>query len=252
MTDDTTNLHRPTSRVLTLLGIISQHEEGLTFTEVQQLVDIPKGTLSPVLHTMESMRFISFDSATGRYRVGVNTYLAGRTYSRSDAMLQFIREEMHQVVNACSETCQLGMLEGSNVAYLEKLDSPSPIRLISDVGKVFPAYCTAIGKAILSEYDREEVEALLPETFTAYTAHTIMSHDEFWDQLVEVRRTGFARDYEEITDGVTCIAVPIHIKGKVAYGLSVTTPSYRLNDAKRELIESLLTNAKNRIERTHA
>lgn len=252
MTDDSPKLHRTTYRVLTLLTLLSQHEEGLTFTEIQQRVDIPKGTLSPILHTMEHMRFISYNSATGRYRIGINAYLAGKTYRRSDAMLQFIIEEMHRIVEACSETCQLGVLEGPNVAYVAKVDSPSPIRLISDVGKVFPAYCTAIGKAILSEFDREKVEELLPETFSAYTAHTLKNVDEFWDQLVEVRRTGFARDFEEITDGVTCIAVSIHIDGEVAYGLSVTTPSYRLNDEKRELIESLLTNAKNHIERLHA
>ena len=252
MNDDSTKLHRTTYRVLTLLSLLSQHEDGLTFTEVQQLVDIPKGTLSPILHTMEHMRFISLSPTTGRYSIGVNTYLAGKVYGRSDALLQFITEEMHQIVSACSETCQLGILEGANVAYVAKVDSPSPIRLISDVGKVFPVYCTAIGKAILSECSREEVEELLPETFPAYTAHTLKNVDEFWNQLTEVRRTGFARDFEEITDGVTCIAVPIHIGGNIAYGLSVTTPSYRLNDEKRNLIESLLTNAKNRIEHLHA
>ncbi len=252
MTDDTTKLHRTTYRVLTLLSLLSQHEDGLTFTEVQQRVDIPKGTLSPMLHTMEHMRFISYNSTTGRYHIGVNTYLAGKTYGRTDALLQFITEEMHKIVDACRETCQLGILDGSDIAYVAKVDSPSPIRLISDVGKVFPVYCTAIGKAILSGYTREEVDALLPDTFQAYTAHTLKNSDEFWEQLVEVRRTGFARDFEEITDGVTCIAVPIRIDGAVAYGLSVTTPSYRLNDEKRELIESLLTSAKERIERLHA
>ena len=90
MNDDSTKLHRTTYRVLTLLSLLSQHEDGLTFTEVQQLVDIPKGTLSPILHTMEYMRFISYNSATGRYCIGVNTYLAGKVYGRSDALLQFI------------------------------------------------------------------------------------------------------------------------------------------------------------------
>lgn len=250
--DDSAKLHRTTCRVLTLLSLLSQYEEGLTFTEVQQRVDIPKGTLSPILHTMEHMRFISFNPTTGKYCIGVNTYLAGKAYGDSDAELKFITEEMHRIVDACSETCQLGILQGSDVAYVAKVDSPSPIRLISDVGKVFPAYCTAIGKAILSESSREDVEKLLPRTFPAYTAHTLKNIDELCDQLVEVRRTGFARDFEEITDGVTCIAVPIHINGVIAYGLSVTTPSYRLDDEKRILIESLLKNAQYHIERVHA
>lgn len=251
-TDDSIKLHRTTYRVLTLLTLLSQHEEGLTFTEIQQRVDVPKGTLSPILHTMDHMRFVSCNPVTGRYRIGVSTYLAGKVYGNSDAELTFITEEMHRIVDTCGETCQLGILQGSDIAYVAKVDSPSPIRLISDVGKVFPAYCTAIGKAILSERDRADVEKLLPKSFHAYTVHTLKSVDEFCDQLEEVRSTGFARDFEEITDGVTCIAVPIHIDGTVAYGLSVTVPSYRLDDEKRLLIESLLKGAQERIERVHA
>lgn len=250
--DDSAKLHRTTYRVLTLLSLLSQHEKGLTFTEIQQLVDIPKGTLSPILHTMERMRFVACDAVTNRYRIGVNTYLAGKAYGNSNAELQFITEEMHRIVDACGETCQLGILQGSDVVYVAKVDSPSPIRLISDVGKVFPAYCTAIGKAMLAERNRADVERLLPATFPAHTAHTLKNIDEFCSQLEDVRHTGFARDFEEITEGVTCIAVPIHLNGTVAYGLSVTTPSYRLDDEKRLLIESLLKSAQGRIERAHA
>ncbi|WP_288713154.1 IclR family transcriptional regulator [uncultured Parolsenella sp.] len=249
--EDSTKLHRATCRVLELLGLLSKYEDGLTFTDVQRMTDIPKGTLSPMLHTMEYMNYISYDAVSGRYAIGVNTYLAGKVYGGSDPELHFIIEEMHRIVDACGETCQLGMLEGGNVAYIAKVDSPSPIRLISDVGKVFPAYCTAIGKAILSEKTRPEVNRLLPKKFTSFTANTITSANVLWDQLLEVRRTGFAHDYEEITDGVTCVAVPIHINGKAMYGMSVTTPSYRLDDTKLRLIESLLASAQQRIESPH-
>lgn len=251
-TDEPAKLHRATARTLELLSLLSKYEEGLTFTEVLRLSDIPKGTLSPMLHTMAYLHFVSFDEVTGRYSIGMNTYLAGRVYGGSNPELLFITEEMKRIVDACGETCQLGMLEGGNVAYVAKVDSPSPIRLISDVGKVFPAYCTAIGKAILAEKSKYEVDCLLPDTFTAFTANTLKNANELWDQLVEVRRTGFARDFEEITDGVTCIAVALHINGAAAYGMSVTTPSYRLDDTKRRLIESLLADAKKKIESSHA
>lgn len=251
MSNPSPTLHRTTYRVLTLLGLLSQYEDGLTFTEIQKMADVPKGTLSPILHTMEHMRFVSYSPTTGRYRIGVNTYLAGKAYGRSDAMLKFIKEEMHRIVDACGETCQLGILEGSKVAYIAKVDSPSPIRLISDVGKAFPAYCTAIGKAILSESEKNEIEELFPSSFHAYTANTVKSANELNEQLTEVKRTGLAYDFEEITEGVTCIAVPIRINGITAYGMSVTTPSYRLSDEKRSLIVSLLKAAKKRIEQVN-
>lgn len=246
--NNSVKLHRTTYRILTLLSKLSQYENGLTFTELQQLIDIPKGTLSPILHTMEHMRFIAHSSATGRYRIGINAYLVGITYGNSNAELQFITDEMQRVVNACRETCQLGILQGSDVIYVAKVDSPLPIRLFSDVGKVFPAYCTAIGKAILSGFDRADIKELLPATFPAHTPHTLKNIDELYEQLEDVRHTGFARDFEEITEGITCIAVPVHINGAIKYGMSVTTPSYRLDEKKQLLIESLLKSAQNHIE----
>ncbi|WKK92384.1 hypothetical protein Q0Y04_20785 [Clostridioides difficile] len=44
---------------------------------------------------------------------------------------------MTNIVNSCSETCQLGILDNNEVLYIGKVDSPEPIRLISYVGKKY-------------------------------------------------------------------------------------------------------------------
>lgn len=70
---------------------------------------------------------------------------------------------MKAIVNQCAEICQFGILEHSDVLYLAKVDSPEPIRLSSSIGKRLPAYCTSLGKALLCEFSKEELQELYPE-----------------------------------------------------------------------------------------
>lgn len=70
---------------------------------------------------------------------------------------------MTNIVNSCSETCQLGILDNNEVLYIGKVDSPEPIRLISYVGKKIPANCTGLGKALLCDFDKEKLISLYPD-----------------------------------------------------------------------------------------
>ena len=63
------------------------------------------------------------------------------------------------------------------------------------------------------------------------------------------KRQGFAYDREEATKAIQCIGIGIHIHGTIQYGLSVTTPSYRLTDDKQALIKEALSRAKSHMER---
>ena len=76
--------------------------------------------------------------------------------------------------------------------------------------------------------------------------------DEFIAQLAEVRNEGFAYDREEATEAVQCIGIGIRSHGMIQYGLSVTTPSYRLTEDRQALIKEALSRAKRHMERVLA
>lgn len=80
--------------------------------------------------------------------------------SLPEQSLAVLHRVMEEVVARCRETCQLGVLDQGNILYLEKVDSPQAIRLISRVGDRLPANATALGKALLSGLSDEEVRTL--------------------------------------------------------------------------------------------
>ncbi|WP_307739872.1 IclR family transcriptional regulator C-terminal domain-containing protein [uncultured Parolsenella sp.] len=246
---DQRTTHRSTQRVLDILSTLSEADDGLSMADICRALDAPKSSLFPILHTMAASDFITYDEATARYSLGLRSCILGSSYERKGGVLGVFKAAMREAVSACQETSQLGVLDHGRVLYIAKVDSAQPVQLRSSIGKTLGLTYTAIGKALVSELPEDEVRALVGEPLERPTDHALATMDEFLAELAEVRRTGFAYDREETTEGVQCIAVPVRQRGHIAYGISVTTPSYRLTDEKAELIRRELTFARERVER---
>jgi IclR family transcriptional regulator, KDG regulon repressor len=240
--------HRATLRVLAILDTLASSERGLTMAEICRELDAPKSSLFPILHTMADTEYIVYDENTSRYSVGLKTYLLGRAFDQDEHGLPLIKSAMREVVNTCGETCQLGMLDNGRVLYVAKIDSPQRIRLSSEIGKTLPANCTAIGKAILSSWEDDEVLELFPGPLERPTERAAATVEELMEELAEVRNTGFSHDRQEVLEGVECIAIPIYQHGDVRFGMGVSVPAYRLTEEKERLVEQTLTRARDQLE----
>lgn len=240
--------HRSTLRVLSVLEVLSNSDKGLTMAGICRELSAPKSSLFPIIHTMAEEGYISFDEETTRYRIGFKTYLAGKAYARGQDTVNILTEELRRIVDACGETAQAGILSGNKALYIAKVDSPQPIRLISDIGRALPVYCTAIGKALVSQMDRDELHGLVGDEFHAYTTRTFRTFDAFWSEMQAVREDGIAYDRGEMTDAIECMAVPVCVEGEVRYGVGVSVPSYRLTQEKGVELAALLQKARTHLE----
>ncbi len=238
--------HKPTERVLNILNLLSVNIEGLTLTEISKIISVPKSTLFPILQTMTDMRYIQLGKDSFRYKLGISTFCIGSSYSQDEYMLDFVKDIMKNIVTEIKEICQMGVLEGNNVLYVlkEEPEIALDIRIISRVGKRLPAYCTALGKALLSNYNIAEVKKMYPKGLIPYTENTITDFDVLNDQLAIIRQEHIAKEYEEITKGLCCYAVPLESNGNVIAALSVSVPNFRATKEKIDLITQLLLNAR--------
>ena len=79
-----------------------------------------------------------------------------------------------------------------------------------DLSQQLPAYCTGLGKALLSTKSEEEIDeyiATVPRT--AYTLHTLTDGARLKQDLLAAKEKGYAEDISEISDSLHCVAVPI-------------------------------------------
>ena len=238
--------HKPTERVLNILNLLSVNTDGLTLTEISKAISVPKSTLYPILQTMTDRNYIRLSKNYFLYKLGISAFCIGSSYSQDEYMLDFVKSIMKNVVTEINEICQMGVLEGNNVLYVLK-EEPKvglDIGIISRVGKRIPAYCTALGKALLSNFDMEEVKKLYPKGLIPYTGNTITDFDILNHQLSTIRIEHIAKEYEEITTGLCCYAVPLESNGNVIAALSVSIPKFRATKENLDLVTELLLNAR--------
>ena len=107
--------HKPTERVLSILELLASTPEGITLSQISDKLSIPKGTLFPIIHTLNHHQFISLDKITGKYQIALRTYLIGEAFASHKSAFQFVHDEMHSIVSELEEICQMGILDNGNV-----------------------------------------------------------------------------------------------------------------------------------------
>lgn len=165
-----TTEHRPTERVLDILELLSNSEEGMTLTELAKALNAPKSSIMPLVHTMTARNFIYMQKDTLRYRIGVATYSVGVAYNNRKTSLQFIQQEMNNITALSNETCQLGIQSRNMVFYIaKKFTSANPPDVFRR--KAASLYCTGLGRALLAYKSEEEIRSLF-QKFSLHIHHT--------------------------------------------------------------------------------
>jgi len=237
-------------RGLRLLQLFSESPRGLTAKQVAGLSRLPVSTVHRFLTNLETSGFLSCDGE-GNYRLGIACFAIGQaTLGQLDIRrlsLPFLRELNQQT----RETIHLTVRHGLSAVYVEKLDSPEPLRIHSRLGASVPLYCTAVGKVMLAFMPQEERDRLLPELHVRrLTPNTVGNLQELQTELYRVRKNGYAYDMEEHEMHIRCLAAPIwDHTGSVQSSLSITAPLVRMPVTRLRQLAPLIQNAGLQISR---
>jgi DNA-binding IclR family transcriptional regulator len=172
---------------------------------------------------------LSYDPERHCYAPGVRLVrLAHAAWSQS-SLAPVARPIVDALSREVGETVHLAQLDHGQVLYVDKRNARQPIEMFSQAGKVGPAYCTGVGKAMLAFLDEAEVEQVLPQqSFHPFTPKTLTSAQALREELARIRARGYAFDDEEHERGIICIAMPILTRsGRVLGALSVTSSTAR-------------------------
>ncbi len=239
--------HRTTERILDIMEWIGDHADACTFSDISSELDIPKSSLSPIIHTLLSRHYLE-SSDNQRFSVGFSAFRLGNCFLTQKNYLSLIEDILKDLTEKCKETSHYAILSDGDTCYIKKADSPQSIRMVSSIGNRLPAYGTALGKALLFDHTKEEIKKLYPDGLKPLTEKTVTDFDTLFRQLEEGKKTGFAYESEESNEYVRCIAVPIRKEGRIAAAISISVPVFRWDEEKEAMIRSLLTKAKADIE----
>ena len=223
-------------RVLTLIDLLTEHRNGLTFTQLQEFTGWPRSSLYGLVRTMAERHHLEFDPHNQAYRIGVRVWEAGQAFNWGVEIAQLARPHLEAAKERLGETVQLAVLDGVENIYIAKVDASHALKLDSFIGARLPAYATGIGKVLLAGLSEAELDERLRDVeLTQHTKTTITDMGALREAMREIRTQGFAVDNEEYTLGVCCYAIPIlDVAGKITAAISTSIPSARVAEGIEE------------------
>lgn len=231
---------RSADRALEVLEVIAESPHPRSLAELAKELGIPKSTLHALLWTLAERGWMEVEEATGRFRLGMQALVVGRSYVETDRTLTAASAVLDRLAQQTRETVHFGRLDGTSIVYLDKRESQHPLRLFSAIGRRLPAFTTALGKAILAERPEEVVDEHLPSPLVAETPASLVDRGALLADLELTRERGYAVDNEESTHGIRGFAVALRTEDPPMDAVSCAVPLTRLDpEAEAAVVEGL-------------
>ena len=225
-----------------LLHLYVERSE-LRISDVAELLSVSPSTAHRLLTTLEAAEMVRQNETTRCYEPGPALLSVAYALTPSQSRWEFARPYMAELSERVGETVNLQSLQGTDVVFVESVESTSPVRVGSRLGAVMPAHHVSGGKALLAQLSEEGLVLLYPDpVLPQATDKSITTREELFAELRRVKRRGYATNFGESEPGISGVAVvvPVSDQNVAAYALAVSAPSARLPQARvKELVDEL-------------
>jgi DNA-binding IclR family transcriptional regulator len=212
------------------LGLLEMLAVGTGRRGVSQLAKeagLTRSNTHRTLQTLVAAGYVRQTESLG-YECTLKMFeLANAVLARTD-VAQVSQPIIQALAGKTRETVHLSILDGIEVVYVQKIDSPQPVRAYTSIGGRSPAYCVATGKAMLA-YKGDEYLSRLKGRLEPHTPRTITSVEALAEEFAQVRRQGYAVNRGEWRASVCGIAAAIFdAAGRPVAGIGISGPTERL------------------------
>jgi IclR family acetate operon transcriptional repressor len=216
-------------KALMILELVSAAHEPLSMAELVRRSGLTKPTAHRITAALAEMGLIERDHWKRGYiegprliKLALDTLAASAPRALRHSILQALSQEV-------GETCNFGVLSGSEVIYLDRVEAKWPLGLRFEAGSRVPSHASAIGKLLLALQEpgrRAETLAALP--LVRYTSRTVTDGPRLLRALDKIRETGIGTDEQEFIEGVVCIAMPVRAEtGDIVGAIAISAPQAR-------------------------
>lgn len=225
---------------MALLEVLARSDHALGVSELAARVGVGKSNAHRLLQTLTELGYARRDAATGTYRAAIRLWELGAAMLAHLDLRDAAVPAMERLLAETRETVHLSVLDGDEVVYLHKLESPEPVRAYSRIGGRSPAACVATGKAMLA-FAGEARLATLADALPRHTAKTITDATAFLQEMAGVRGRGYAVNTGEWRETVCGVAAPVRDPaGRVIAAIGVSGPADRLRPARFKVLGTLV------------
>jgi IclR family transcriptional regulator, acetate operon repressor len=218
-------------RGLALLEQLARAGRALSLADLADAVALPKPTVHRIARQLAEQGYLVQEPADRRYALAARMHTLALAALRSAAQRAHQHLILQQLVADVGETCNLTLLDGAEVVYIDRVESRWPLQMTLQAGSRVPLHCTASGKlhlALLPARARKRLLASLP--LARYTPRTITEIGALETELARIRDARVGTDDQEFIEGLVAAAVPVvDATGQVIAAVAMHGPIGRLS-----------------------
>ena len=215
-------------KAMAVVSAFSYAEPVLGVSELSRRLGLGKSTVHRILATLLADGFVE-RTRDERYRLSIKMYDIGQQVAASIELRELVHPALERLRNESGETAHVAVLSGADVVYVDRLESPQMLRVLTRVGRRRPAHATSSGKCLLAFGGPADLAAVVAGGLPRLGPRTITSKSMLEKALATVRRTGYAISIEEAAPDVASVAAPIFDgSGECVAAVSVAGPVTRI------------------------
>jgi DNA-binding IclR family transcriptional regulator len=196
----------------------------LGVSQIARLASLPKSTAFRLLNSLIVSGYVERQGSM--YRLGWRVFELGARATHLDpGVRESVLPLLIELQARTGYTVHLGVLQGSEVLYVEKIPGRFGPRTPTAVGTRMQATCSAVGKALLAFSPAACLEQVFASPLTRRTPFSIVEPRRLMSQMDRVKVDGLALDREEVALGLTCLAAPLLHEGRAWAALSLSGPT---------------------------
>lgn len=216
---------------LSVLESIAKSNHPMGVTELSKIHGIHKSNVHRVLQSLVDMKYVRHDTVNGLYSPSIRLWGLGSAVLNQLDLRQIALPVMDDLLERTRESVHVTVLDGNEIVYVHKLDSPEPVRAYSQIGGRYPAHCVASGKAMLAFLSDEQLLAR-SHGLKPLSARSIVEPEAFLAEMRNVRKKQYAVNRGECMETVWGVAAPIwNAYGEVLAAIGISGPAERVRSA---------------------
>lgn len=229
-------------KAFNLLTELANAETSLSIDDLTERTGMGGVTVRRLVEQLQEIDIVEPDLGSERCVVGPAAQDLAIKFLRAATGRLGIRRVMVDLVDEVQESCNLAVVCGSEVLYIDRVECNWPFRVQYDVGSRLPTYCTAAGKLMLAYMPAKRREEFVSRlVLRRHTETTITDPHDLLAECEEIRKVGVSIYNEEFHRGEIGVAVPVrNADGVVIAALAVHAPIFRMSVLAARTVEPQL------------
>ncbi len=215
------------ARGLAVIRAFTAERPAMTLSEVAAATGLTRAGARRILLTLQQLGYVASDAR--QFRLTPRILDLGFSYLSSMPFWNLAEPVMEELVNEVHESCSASVLDGADIVYVLRIPTSKIMSVSLGIGSRLPAFCTSMGRVLLSDLSDAEVDAVLRKSdLQPRTGRTVTDRVELRGLVADVREKGWAMVNQELEEGLVSISAPIRDRnGRIIAAMNVSGQANR-------------------------